>query len=336
MLNVMGSSIVSSWSNLLIPKVNGRVQENGDKSSDLPNSNYVVESYFIKSVGAKKFSHKTIKWDFVLSENCKDHFQLQMLEILLMFFTGVYHENNEGLISGFKIEYFSGEIKKKVNEQNEKNYQKEAHFSIEFSDACFNVMNFVNNLFLGEKYFEKVRESMKNAYVAYFKDIEKKEILKKGNDTKDAETKYLINLLKTDAENAKKVEQFLKDNSLYKKYNSWFEKTCGLAMPVYSFDMMYNIMKRKYQNMSIRNDDIYYKVFWKALDKFYLEVGQLLKQQDKRYFNELNTPFYDAYIESPFIDYIELLRNNEEWNEKFSKMILAVAEMPSSTDYNAE
>ena len=317
LLKIIGVSVASSWSNIFLPKV----QMKSPVSKPPVSTDYTVRrenrEKLLTSASAAKFTDENVKWVFEL-ENTQDikkiKQQLQILEILRMFYTEVrYRDVDEkvGLLEkkGFKIEYNSGyrvHGPLKINDSDE--LANIPNFKLSFSDCCFNIMNFVGNLLNGEEFFSSFHENILEGYKQYLKYLNKQ---------------FHINSFPV---TEGKIRNFLKDNSLYTQFKKWDEKTTGLAMPIYSMDIMYNIFVRQSQNREtmIGVSDI--RHFWKYMVKVYEEIGIMLKAEDEFYYSDninnidfSKTRFYKAYNECPFISYINALKTNRQLNEDFEK-----------------
>ena len=125
------------------------------------------------------------------------------------------------------------------------------------------------------------------------------------------------------------VDEFFEKNSMKTTYQEWFRRTQGFALPVYSFDMIYNLFKRQYQNLGLMPDSVYINDFWIYIKECFKEFGKLLEDEDKFYFSTLseerindgdiknveidsnNKWFFNAYNDSPFIHMIHEMENKE-------------------------
>ena len=364
--DIIGASVASSWSNLLLPKyektnkkrVTSIVELSSEKNQGEISYTIGEEQGFpckydeticctriiqdengkFKSVeeekklskgqsenreegkkiqyglGAIKISREdqnTTFWEFTLSSSGAEEDlkkQLQQVEILCMFFSDVYHIENQTKIKkpGFAVIYEPGKIKEGVAPDS----TQEPKFVIKYTDACFNIFNFVHNLFKGEGFFNKLHEGFE--YEEYFLDLktytQKKAI---------AGTEWLQN---------KDVKTFLEQNSLYKEYKNWFDKTYGLAMPIYSFDMMYNLFKRQYKKSGSPKMVDNTKDVWANIKKVYNGIGKRLKEEDSFYFPNVETysegtynTFFEKYNMCPFIDYVS--KNDAELTELVSNLL---------------
>ena len=322
LLDVFGSSVASSWSNMYMPPIS-RVIDDGksqDTDDERDGADYSVEpkrDNDIVYVGAIRFAGYTpISWDYDLSDDMNLEtavVRLQMLEILCMFFTDVYHvaELSDNM-QGFQIIYHSKDDE--IEEPSGSDIES-THLELSFCEGCFNIMNFVKNLFEGETFFTKLHESLEEAFKGYLNDIMK-------HQGKDEEY------------DNKKTRDFLNKNSLYNNYGNWAKDTYGLAMPLYSFDMMYNIFKRQYKNQKRLPAWITQDNAWDYAKSVYDGIGELLKREDEFYYSDAagkitddTYRFYKAYAESPFIVYVSNMEGEKAkfFEEQFGFLLIRLA-----------
>lgn len=356
--DIMGASVSSSWSNKLLPRYHNAVSVWGGNTSKEENDN----SNIVK-IGAIKFTSFHTYWEFELNtepDAATDEIQkkqLQMIEILCMFFTDIYDDSDSpGFTICFKpneADSFStvkeenaaekdniteeddtvqegntAEEDSTAKESNKENEEEELEikgdhdgmkadsFVFTFKDGCYNVLNFVNTLFEGKEYFDTLHNRMKEAWIAYWKRI--------GRMKKDAS--------KTDAES--EIEQFFAQNSVYQEYcyEAWSNKSYGFALPVYSFDMMYNLLKRCFLNQGflgvIEHDgDLLGHIYYLLNNR----LGKLLADEAEYYFGKSNNDaqedqFYINYIENLFLRYLNNLDKNKKDRELFNEHLRKMLE----------
>ncbi len=298
---MIGTSVASSWSNLFLPSI-ARSKKESEEESGVPKRDYTQEfrrSDEKKRIGAVKFVDvKGSFWKFKLhmwADRDELIEQLHMLEILHMFFGDVYHDSldSDEKVEGFKVRFDAGALG--VNQSGIPERDSDTCFEMRYSDACFNVMNFIRNLFMGEDYFISLHDRLRSAYQEYFKALKRV----------DNEVQWIQDV---------NVDKFLKENSLYELYKGWYTESDGLAMPVYSFDMMYNIFKRQYQYGYRKELVTSPAELWIHIKRMYYDIGLLLKEQDMFYhtdspgkaaeLDEQNAEFFRKYMGCPFIDYV--------------------------------
>ncbi|MCI8949001.1 MAG: hypothetical protein HFG49_03030 [Lachnospiraceae bacterium] len=320
---IIGASVSSSWSNLFVPKLQRVHAADLEEEMDEANENQIIldaQNTSLVSVGSIRHSLSYVKIPFklekyvTLSEFIKE---LRMIEIMGMFFTRVSHRGSQvALNHGFKITYNSF-IKNKENStdhgSNNRNEQR-VDINFEYTDGCFNIMNFVTNLFLWDSYFDSLHANLKGAFEEYYRDIRRL-----GNQE--------IRI--------KKIDGFFETYSLKACYKSWNHEFKGFAMPLYSFDMMYNIMKRCYQHRGLFPVAVGIDHFWHYVKRVYVSMGNLLRAEGAFYFSDGEkgleadsfNRFWRAYEECPFIDYINKLDENSRLRtlflDNFKQMILS-------------
>ena len=103
-------------------------------------------------------------------------------------------------------------------------------------------------------------------------------------------------------------------------------------MPVYSFDMMYNIFKRINQNKERYGEVATSDKYWENIERFYDHIGEILEKEDEFYFPESKQKgFCYKYKKSPFISFIDELKKEENSEDKvtfekhFEDMLQSIA-----------
>lgn len=335
MLAIAGASISSSWSNRMVPKWQRvSLTDQGEELEDASDYRLFLDLEHTSLVNAAAVKHSLsfVELKFVLPSMMmlpllEEDFQ--MFEILGMFFTNVKYRGSDSVENeGFHVKYLGNNISFMNYNEHEKEYRElenseqsgdtsklEYDIQFTFSDACFNIMNFVVNLLSWDAYFEQLHASLKEAYRMYFNDLESIYKHKKQDNTESL------------------AESFMKEHSLKKKYQAWYHNYKGFAMPIYSFDMMYNILKRRWQNQGTIPAAVKPKEYWSYVMEAYMGIGELLKAEEEFYFGDITNDdkvkknddtgklhwFYQAYMECPFIQYVmDLeLEGNEARKKKF-------------------
>lgn len=114
-------------------------------------------------------------------------------------------------------------------------------------------------------------------YKGYFQKIRKMllSISKKYFYTKEIEL---------NADQLKKLEIKMQEKSLEKAYKEWYEMYGRIALPLYSMDIMYNILKRVKRKMKKElPEEIDTNDFLQAVRQFYKAIGDELKKEDEFY-----------------------------------------------------
>lgn len=344
LLAIVGASISSSWSNRMVPKLQ-RVRLTDPREEMDQASEYRIlldlEHSSLVSAAAVKHSMSYVDLNFSLAPRVTESLleeDFQMFEILGMLFTNVsYRGSNSKIENGFRVKYLGSHISLKQNRQyaeladsdkSEDKSKQEYDIKFIFSDACFNIMNFVVNLLSWDNYFQQFHDNVKDAYTRYFSDLKR-----------ISQNQELGSVLAS-------VDAFMETHSLKKKYQDWYQKYKGFSMPIYSFDMMYNVLKRQGQNPEKLPAAVRPEEYWSYIMRAYQGIGQLLKDEEAFYFGDMETNtdkkeppctscrawyqggaetkdnkegnlFYQAYAECPFIQYVKQLEDNKKRKEKF-------------------
>lgn len=314
---VLGNSIAGEWVNEIMPQVSKissvQIERRNGYDYTIP-----YENADKGKVAHISFQSSIVWWEFeLLDENIRDNMaeknkgevqnlqkkQLQTLEILCMFFTKVYHNYSfKEQDRGFSVIYKDKlKIEAPVNDRE----RKLARFQIEFTSGCFDITNFVINLLFEDEFFEEFRKSFGKPYQEYLESIG-----------------YL----------EEEAARFIEQNSIKKEYDKWKEENGNWAMPVYSFDMMYNIFKRINQNKERYGEVATSDKYWENIERFYDHIGEILEKEDEFYFPESKQKgFCYKYKKSPFISFIDELKKEENSEDKvtfekhFEDMLQSIA-----------
>lgn len=143
----------------------------------------------------------------------------------------------------------------------------------------FDILGFVINCFCIDKFFEKACNSIKKA-------------LEEFNEIKEKEDEEANNL-------RKKIDESINANTLKNDFIEWEGKRGGyLAMPVYSTDIMYNVLKRAKRNRSSNARKIITeKEVTTHIGILYKNIAELLSKEDAYY----GTNFSEHFKENPFV-----------------------------------
>ena len=314
---VLGNSVAGEWVNEIMPHLKNISSENMERRRGFEFT-IPYENTDKGNVAHINFQSSTVWWEFeLLDANIRDNMaeenkskvqnlqkkQLQILEILCMFFTKVYHNHSfKEQDRGFAVMYKDKlKIEAPVNDRE----RKLARFQIEFISGCFDITNFVINLLFADEFFEEFRKSFGKPYQEYLESIG-----------------YL----------EEEAARFIEENSIKKEYDKWKEENGNWAMPVYSFDMMYNIFKRINQNKERYGEVATSDKYWENIERFYDHIGEILEKEDEFYFPESKQKgFCYKYKKSPFISFIDELKKEENSEDKvtfekhFEDMLQSIA-----------
>ncbi len=322
-IQIMGASVAGSWSNLITPRVH--IIQNQELK---PNKEYTIgrEQSNIVSVGAIQFGKTRVEWTFKLSKQRNLVEQIRMFEMLNMFWTEVETlESASDQGQRTDITFRSGSLEYAADVPGS---DQPPVFVIQCSTACFNIFNFVNNLFAAADFFRNLHSQMLPVLTEFCQQLVRAGMGRQCGIPYEDTEKVTVEW----------VRDLLEDSSLKKMGKDWFVKWHGLAMPIYSFDMMYNIFKRQYQNYMPDLPMAKLDEFWGYLQQVYEEIGDLLRQEDEFYYSngagemdQHSYHFYRAYKDSPFLAYLQTIQKNDalskEFQERFTDMISSIAQI---------
>lgn len=301
LLKIIGTSVSSSWSNKFVPAIRLVNERTEDAEPGRAYYDYTVQRRDdgIVAMGAVKYTLVEGKWEFELEENGYSPAfvnQFKILEVLLMFFSGVCGSRNRQ--EGFDVQYIPGRLDpESLLNKAKKNQIQSPKLVFRFSDACFNIMNFVGNSFGSEEFFSSARKMLEEAYLHYLDDLHR--------------------MQKIDSSDIPKTKSgLISMYSLKSEYDRWKKITYGFAMPMYSFDMMYNIFKRRYQQQAEMPKAVAPNKYWSYVKSVYEDFGHLLGKQDEFYYEaskerKKSYRFQNAFMECPYIKFINELENDK-------------------------
>ena len=120
----------------------------------------------------------------------------------------------------------------------------------------------------------------------------------------------------------------IENNSFMEEYRSWNKQYKGMALPIYSLDIMYNMLKQVKKKMEQEYPQgINKKDFLKVLQTFYRHIGDYLIEEDLFYGERIvtdkeikeerqYTDFYGGFLENPFVKYFVREKKEEEKTEE--------------------
>ena len=255
---LMKNSIGGSWTNYMLPIDGGSYTYN-----------YIIKN--IKVEDRKIFSFEKSEMNDLIKEKswekCKKLLSSPKMEkfAMSMFFLSNYKRNkNQNEKYTFKI----FEPQSVGVSEEEKNPDGDKYtFYIEAKRVDFSILNFVNTSF-------EYKEVLTDFYIAIIESFIKNGYLENIEDIKTTVDNWLI-------------EEEQKENTLITEFKNW-EKTSGaLALPIYNFDITYNLLKRLVKenksrgNYSISKDEVY-DYFLEFLEN----IKTNLQEQDNFYNKE--------------------------------------------------
>lgn len=293
---LFAGSAAGSWSLYLIPKMrretsgrdrlfSGAVKSTRMKGLKLPFSRDLLKN--LEKLKAKSTKEGLEKEISLLIEPMK--YQI----ILLLFLSEFRSETLSDL--PFELEYedplpFKSRLSDKAGSEDRDNWIAEATDAIVFGEctADYNVLNFINNIFR----FEKVVEDFIKAVACLLWD---------GKDRMEHEE--MENL-------AGKVKKYLYSSeepyssSFCRSMLAWTKKYGGMAVPAYSADIYYNMLKRLARQCRKKSvPDIKGNQLFDYLQGLLADIRGHLRASDEYYSTEKcpDRMFQDAFDECPVI-----------------------------------
>lgn len=296
---LLGTSIADTWADQMLPDFSSTYSEIGQKRIIRIGRFSRVSMTGItiwRMPEAKDFA------TFIEEENGVKW--LTGLELILMF----YHNYEDELgnkcacplkILGEQITVVSSEDEKKL--ENDKAYSginPDKKITIS-GKACFELLGFVRALFDYERFFDEIHKTIKDVLIQHY-------------SLKEEETESL--------------NDFIRENSLRKKYEKWFKDYMGMALPFYNIDMTYNVLKRSmhaFQSIAEQTVDI--KTVVDKVQEMYIRIETELEKEDIGYKN-IDSVFQiaewkKAFSESPFILEFRKRLDDSGFRKQFQNLI---------------
>lgn len=242
---------------------------------------------------------KTTKFSFMLNgrsdltrskfENCKAWIEKgNLVEILEQLFMFITQNKNRKGIQEQDIE-----IKVEGGQ---------ARINLAERTYTYDVLGFAINSMEYQKYFDNIQKSICEALRVYCESF-----------TPEQENQ-LVGLIR--------------DHSMRKEYENWYQDYKGMALPVYSTDIMYNMLKRVKQDKEKKFADTITSNPLVQIRKMYGEIREELSKEDKFYRESdrktYNTNFVSAFNACPFIENFEKMTTEREFRGAFEQMIVAL------------
>lgn len=292
----ISDSIGGSWTNHLLPEIKEK-----DQSSTI-------------EVGYK--TDLELEWSINCEidnsnpyETCKEILSkpdmVSAIEMMSMFITKRKDLDGNG-DQFFKLE--KSEIvrkKKDASDPLEVEYIPEMKIIFRKFAYTFDVLGFVFHSMNSESFFGEIYKEILNATKDY--------CIKEGDEWTSKKERELLGVIKK--------------NSMWKVYKKWFGIYSGMAMPVYSTDIMYNIVKRvknskdkKFPRYINSQETLSY------IKKCYDDIEKKLHAEDEFYCEkngkECGVHFKKAFSECPFIKKIR--SKNDKFITIFDSFIAEV------------
>lgn len=270
----LSGSICGNWGNRMLPAV--RCENN----PDLCKSVAYVKDQTVCIEAVIDIKNDSIKPDAAFEmflELIEKYALVQSFELLMAFIT-------------------KKDVIKKKEEDVSIECEKPGALKIKSSkwECTFDVLGAIVNIVDYEekdgiddkKYFERVREMLLGMLEKYAVDSDR-------------------TLSETQRE---ELEKKMKDASLEGAYKEWKKKYGRTALPLYSMDIMYNVLKRVKKRMNRElPQQIEAEEFLTAVKQFYRTLGEELREENKFYNGEEEeteqnrTYFYEGFCYYPFI-----------------------------------
>lgn len=323
---LMGSSVGGSWAKYMLPRVDKKISEEisgGEEywgasqyttgetifickfEEELPASDAEEKSSTEEEPSTEEESSTDKKW-----LRCKRIIRSNSMEALKlwMFFFGGFsckraskkkYSFEISKLGSKEIEEFQG-AQRITEEESDGNFIK-----VSETRMAFNILNFVNNSF---DYLSVIRDFYAAIIDSIYRHWEE--------ELKDDELDKRINdLIKKDRQD---------DASLLKSFDHWAQKGC-LAIPIYNFDITYNLFKRQIVTCRRRADglikpeDTYGKIV-----ELFEGIKECLKQQDD-FYNHLSekgsiSDFSVNFEECPIVK--RILKEKEKYEGVWKQFML--------------
>lgn len=312
----LGHSISGSRTNDMIPKV--RCERYFSDNVGAAHIGAVLEvsmKYVLKYELPEEWKNIDKKEDLLnkLNEDGIDFKWIQELEMLLMLFSDFRDESRNKSKISLEISEVQPDLPDGLSmDPNLVKMGKNTRTVGMTGLADFNILGFVNSLFLWDEYFDSVDSAITVMIVKRICD---------GSSQEDLE------ILE------RKIKKQIDSSSLRNviEYKEWYSKYKGFAIPFYNIDMTYNVLKRisrAYRNAGIQvveETEIVQFIY-----EMYERIEKELTNEEKIYKgldDDLIPNVKEAYHNNPYI--VEFKKHYEDkkcgFKERFQKMLLQIA-----------
>ena len=270
-LTCMADSVGGSWTNHLLPKVLGENDTLGQVVGYRPN----LEN----------------KWGFTkpLKEQFADKYELckywlettdsvMLIEQMSMFIT-------KGKEVTFVLrDNEIGRVEKDPTDEYETDYNPGVIIECQSVSCTFDIFGFVIHSMNFSKFFEEIHIELLKAIREYCR--------KSG--------------IELDEKKQEELKKIIFDKSMKSEYEIWYKQYSGMVLPVYSTDIMYNVLKRvksikekKYPQYIEVEETLAY------IRRCYDDISERLEAEDKFYgekgAKKCESNFCEAFTNCPFI-----------------------------------
>ena len=316
-LECLSGSVIGSWANKLLPQIQG------PETKEIPSIGY-----------SDTFE---LNGDIVLSEvgfSCNDGDRyiictklledplinfVQSVELMGMFFTKLQKvdgaqrallkltTNNPMNLEQTNIEEKSQQASRYFKTETDTNLQ----IVIAQRNCTFDILGFVLNGMNAESYFERIEQHITKMFEDYCSES--------GDKLTQEQIENIIKLIEK--------------HSLRNEYEKWTNEYYGLALPVYSLDMMYNITKRVKTEMKRRKietnseEEIISSVrscYELYLENLIAETKYFMSLSDEKSVTEKNCAVYfdQALSKCPFyVHFMDESKKNKFLRLTFKKIM---------------
>lgn len=346
--HIMNGSMCGSWGNKLVPKMTNTNLDDTDIflgfHSSTASWGYIRGEYGRVGEALRSFVYTAREKSGVDSEKekflqCKEFLEdteillIQSLELICLFLTN--HKASDGT-GWFKIEKLNPEVEMKItgnsvmgNEQENKDdedlaedTQEDNSFrtnsdnniilaNIKNCNATFDILGFVINCMLIQEFFDNVEKELMQAckeYCGELSDVEKEELT-----------------------------SIIQEKSLKTEFIEWGDKYNYMALPVYSTDVIYNVLKRAVRKCSSGDEyTISEQDIIRSLRKAYENIGEELKKEDVYYENlseeNQRLSLCEAFLECPVVKIIMHKTYGNQFEEMFCDFIKLIKLHENASD----
>ncbi len=215
------------------------------------------------------------------------------------------------------------------NPENPEELDKKVLLRMSGEKCTFDLLGFAINSMHCREFIEEIEEKLAEAMGAYIDSDHSFEHKNEKDKTRED------------------LKQKIKSCSIIEEYETWDKEYIGAALPIYSLDIMYHILKRTKKKMRKKFPrEIKKECFLSAVQRFYVFLGDLLAEEDIFYgrrderengnvtivkMKNQYTDFYGAFLENPFIKYFV-----KEKKKETDQMAVFPSALETGQDLEAE
>lgn len=198
---------------------------------------------------------------------------------------------------------------KEAEERGKIKLDKESYNLSVIINSCqvtFDILGFVINAMEYEKFFERVADQLERACVDFCGGLEDSQ--------------------------KRRIRLLIEKNSLKGAFSEWRDEYSYAALPIYSTDIIYNVLKRAKRMTKARKEHtIQDDQMLNSLKEAYENIMTLLKKEDEYYHgsgetdaNGCGTRFEETFKNCPVVDYILNEKYSEQFEDAFCGFVKAV------------